>query len=413
MAIELYEELVLEDQLPVPLGRVDLLEFLEFLRSHRLEAGHVEIYIFRNPTNRGLQGMGAALAALDDPFEDTHVVTEAGPEEFPLGALAKPVHMEDAGDVLHEAAHLQPMSEVISHVVTAEGKHRHRVTPHLADRSCCSGSHLRAHRGAEVDAVDPVKGLENKRHRRGASASEDHGADLYPLRILPIGIDDGAIARRGCEAAIRMAGEDGFTLCIVLTGGPILPLPVDKMGRGFLGHAFPPDIAVICQGDIGEDGIPLDGVHGHRIALVGGAGGDAEEAGLGIDGTEPAVGSRLDPGNVVADAGDFPTLFLQVLGRDDHGEVGLAAGAREGCGDIGLFTLRIFNAEDEHVLGHPPLVTSHGRGDTKCEAFFPKQGISAVAGAVADDQSLLGEMSDVGILRIAGPRDILFPGDEG
>ena len=44
------------------------------------------------------------------------------------------------------------------------------------------------------------------------------------------------------------------------------------------------------------------------FVLCDGAGRDAEEAGLGIDGAQPSVGVRLDPGDVVADGPDLPAL---------------------------------------------------------------------------------------------------------
>ena len=185
------------------------------------------------------------------------------------------------------------------------------------------------------------------------------------------------------------------------------------MRRRLLAHPLPPDIALIGQADIGEDGVSLDGVHRHRVAVVGGAGSDAEESRLGVDGAEPAVGARLNPGDVVADTGDLPALFLEVLRRDDHGEVRLAAGAREGGRDIGLLSGRILHAEDEHVLGHPPLVARHRGGDAQGEAFLSEQGVAAVAGAVAHDKAFLGEVGDVGVLRIAWPSDILLALGEG
>ena len=42
------------------------------------------------------------------------------------------------------------------------------------------------------------------------------------------------------------------------------------------------------------------------LVVVGGAGGDAEEAGLGVDGVEAAVVAELHPGDVVADGLDLP-----------------------------------------------------------------------------------------------------------
>ena len=60
------------------------------------------------------------------------------------------------------------------------------------------------------------------------------------------------------------------------------------------------------------------------------------------------------------------------------------------------------------MFGHPSLVASHSGGDTEGEAFFAQQGIPAVTGAEAHDETLFGEVGDVGVLRVAGPGDILF-----
>ena len=103
----------------------------------------------------------------------------------------------------------------------------------------------------------------------------------------------------------------------------------------------------------------LEGRHRVWIGLVAGAGRDAEEAGLGVDGAQLAGGIGFDPGDVVADCPDLPAV--ETCGRDEHGEIGFAASAGEGGGDVGLFgfTLGVgwrFNADDQHVLGHPAFV---------------------------------------------------------
>ena len=145
------------------------------------------------------------------------------------------------------------------------------------------------------------------------------------------------------------------------------------------------------------------------MVFAAGAGRDAEEAGLGVDGAQPAVGVGLDPGDVVADGPDLPAV--EALGRDQHGEVGLAAGAGEGGGDVGLLAVRDLDAEDEHVLGHPALVARDVGGDAQGEALLAEQRIAAVAGAVGPDLAGLGEVDDV-LLVVAGPGDVLLAGRE-
>lgn len=71
-----------------------------------------------------------------------------------------------------------------------------------------------------------------------------------------------------------------------------------------------------------------------------------------------------------------------------------------------------FEAEDEHVLGHPALVAGDVGGDAEGEALFAQERVAAVAAAVAPDLAGLGEVDDVlGV--VAGPGDVLLAGGEG
>ncbi len=115
----------------------------------------------------------------------------------------------------------------------------------------------------------------------------------------------------------------------------------------------------------------------------------------------------FDPRDVVADGPDLPPLFLEVGRGDQHGKVGLATCAREGGGHVVFLPLGIFDAEDEHVLGHPAFVAGHRRGDAERETFFSQQRIAAVARTVAPDFARFGEVHDVFLL-VAGPRHILL-----
>ena len=141
----------------------------------------------------------------------------------------------------------------------------------------------------------------------------------------------GAVKRPlGCAALAPVS--------LAICGVQRLPRQSMQLGGRLVGHAFPPDVAVGGERDVGEDGVAGERGHGVGIGLGVGAGGDAEEAGFGVDGAEPAVGVGLDPGDVVADGPDLPAF--EACGRDQHGEVGLAAGAGEGGGDVGLLARR-------------------------------------------------------------------------
>ena len=127
----------------------------------------------------------AAVGAIHDPLEHAHILAEARPDELAIAVLAEPVHMEDARRLAETALHLDPVAEIIAHVVAAEGQHGHRVAAHFADRARRRGRHFRAHGRADVNAGAPVEGLIDQGHGRGAAPAEDDRADRHALGVLP------------------------------------------------------------------------------------------------------------------------------------------------------------------------------------------------------------------------------------
>ena len=140
-------------------------------------------------------------------------------------------------------------------------------------------------------------------------------------------------------------------------------------GRFFC-HALPPNVAIVGQCDIGKNTVLAARLHGVGIRFVGRARRDAEPTGLGIDGPRFSVRSGNDPSDVVAYRGHL--AVLECVRRDEHGEIGFAAGAGEGGCNVTFFPVRRLNAEDEHVLGHPSLVAPDGRGNAQGETLFPQ-----------------------------------------
>src|SRR5262249_61089794 len=117
------------------------------------------------------------------------------------------------------------------------------------------------------------------------------------------------------------------------------------------------------------------GLHGVGVRIVRGAGRHAEEASLGIDGVQPSVLAELHPANVVTDGLGLPAGN----GRIDHGEIGLATGARESRGDILHLPLWVGELEDQHVLGQPALIAGLHARDAERVDFLAGHGIYAVA----------------------------------
>ena len=116
----------------------------------------------RDAADRGLDRLALAVAAPEDPLEDADVLAEAGPDELAVVVLAEPVDDEDLRQLRRvrcSRADLQPVGEVVGHVVAAERQHRHRVEAQLADLARGGGGRLDRHRRGEEDAVLPVERL--------------------------------------------------------------------------------------------------------------------------------------------------------------------------------------------------------------------------------------------------------------
>ncbi len=210
----------------------------------------------------------------------------------------------------------------------------------------------------------------------------------------------------------------GWAAGVVLAGVQGLPRQSMRCSGDGVGHALPPDAAVGFavgadgEGDVSEDGVAVERRHGVGVGLHRGARSYAEEACLGIDSAELAAGIGLDPCNVVAHRPDLPSLES---GRgNEHGEVGLAAGGGEGGGEVGLLGVatgigRCFNANDEHVFGHPSLVARNVGGDAQGEALLAQQGVAAIARAVGPDLARLRVVDDV-LEVVTGPGNVLLSG---
>ena len=171
-------------------------------------------------------------------------------------------------------------------------------------------------------------------------------------------------------------------------------LPVQGLGRGRIVVALPPHRAVGLERHVGVDGAAVDGGHGDGVAARVGTGHHPEEAHLGIDRPEPTVGVHLHPGDVVAHGPDAVALLLQPLGRQQHGQVGLAARAGERRRDVLDAAVGLLDAEDEHVLGQPFFALGQHRGDAQGEAFLAEQHVAAVAAAHRPDRVVLGKVQN-------------------
>ena len=243
----------------------------------------------------------------------------------------------------------------------------------------------------------PIEGLGNQGHRGGPAAAEQDGADRHAPGILPL--------RRHGRALAGGNGEAGVGVRRGLLGrrGPVAAAPVGQVRRRRLGQPLPPYVAIVGQRHIGVDAVGRERVDGVLVGGFAGPGRHAEEAVFRVDGVEPSVVAEAHPGDVVAHGLSLPAFD----GGLQHGQIGLAAGAGEGGGDVLHQPFRRGELEDEHVLGQPALVAGHDRGDAQSVALLAEQGVAAIAGAIRPDFPGFGEVDDV-LRFIAGPGHVLL-----
>src|SRR5690606_33419463 len=99
-------------------------------------------------------------------------------------------------------------------------------------------------------------------------------------------------------------------------------------------------------------------------------------------------GAGAQPGDVVTEGLDAPAGD----GGAQHGEIRLAARRREGRGDMVGLAGRVYDADEQHVLGEPALIPADDRGDAQREALLGEDRVAAVARAERPDLERVGEV---------------------
>ena len=182
---------------------------------------------------------------------------------------------------------------------------------------------------------------------------------------------------------------------------PRLTLPVDGMDGRIVIQSLPPDrIGIGIQAHVGKDGVLHAGVQCVGVGLLVGAGCNSEEAVLRVDSPQATVTADTQPCNIIPDRLDLVALLLEHLRRNQHGEVGLAAGRRESSGHVLLGAVRVGNAQDQHMLRHPAFLPSEVGRNAQGEALLAQQDISAVVGVDGPDGVILREVNDIAVLGV-------------
>jgi hypothetical protein len=178
-----------------------------------------------------------------------------------------------------------------------------------------------------------------------------------------------------------------------------LSAPVDEVPGRRGGQAFPPHVAVVGEGNVGEDCILLECQEPVGIGLGAGIRGHREEARFGGNGIETAIGAGTQPGNVIADRLDLPAREAGF----HHGQIRLAAGTRGGGGDVADDSGRRRKLQDGHVFGKPPLPAGRDRGEAQRQRLLAEEGVPAIARAISEDFLRFGKVGDANVVGVAGP----------
>src|SRR2546426_12651619 len=124
------QQFILQLQFPLPLPAVDRAHALELVAAEAFQTLPIQILEIWDLADGCFNRIASALTALHNPLEHSHVLAVPRPDEFPIGIGTKPIDAEDARALRHRAPQLEPMVEVVTHVVTDKRDHCHRIAPH-------------------------------------------------------------------------------------------------------------------------------------------------------------------------------------------------------------------------------------------------------------------------------------------
>src|SRR4029077_5854086 len=131
-----------------------------------------------------------------DPTKHAQILPEARPKELPLLVSLEPVDAKNLWRIGGSFGHGEPVLPVVSHVVTAEGQHRHRIAAHHAHGAGGGRCSLGGQGGAEKGSVLPIERLINQRDEFLPPRAKQNSADGHSLRLLPFGRVGGTLLDR-------------------------------------------------------------------------------------------------------------------------------------------------------------------------------------------------------------------------
>jgi hypothetical protein len=137
----------------------------------------IDVLIARHPTNRGFLRSSTSPNTVEDPLQNAHVLAEPRPDELAVGILSEPVHVENPRRLTEVPLHVDPVAEVVAHVVATERQHRHRVTSHFPDTPCGGERNIwiPSRRCRSSDGLSGVRGSSDGTIQHSPSARTGRG----------------------------------------------------------------------------------------------------------------------------------------------------------------------------------------------------------------------------------------------
>src|SRR6476659_988026 len=126
------------DDFPSPGGAIQALKLLESL-LWKIQSIPVEVFIAGLPAEGGFLAECPAASPVHDPLEDAHVFAEARPEKCAVFAFPEPVHVKNARRFAQGTLHIDPVAEIVAHMIAAEWQHGHGIAANFSEGSggCC------------------------------------------------------------------------------------------------------------------------------------------------------------------------------------------------------------------------------------------------------------------------------------
>ena len=167
MVRQLLEQLSVQRQLLFPCCFIDAGHGVELLLRKR-QAGPGQVLITWSHAHHVVGALACAFNAVNHPLQHAHVLAVAWPDKLAVVTFSKPVggvdFRQDGTCFGQLFTHVQPVLEVVAHVVARERQHGERVTADHTGLAGGGGSCFAAHGGGHVHALYPVACFCHQRH---------------------------------------------------------------------------------------------------------------------------------------------------------------------------------------------------------------------------------------------------------